>query len=158
MPTHSEHGVYVYLFNADEINGNYGYVCNKMLFDSVLKKDSVYSRIYSGDVLLYNLCEQISEVKRIGDRTSISKIANKELYITLLTELVQSIKKGYNTISEENLYTLFARNNMYSIILTNYQFDSCENIDKLLKKSSGYVGAFELDMGNPLHIILFLFK
>ena len=156
MSTVSEYGVYVYLFNADEIGENYGYVCNKMLFDFILKMDSVYTRIYSGDILLYNLCEQISEVKRIGDRTSISKITNKELYVTLLTELVQSIKNGYNTISEENLYKLFARNNMYSVILTNYQFDSCENIDRLLKKSSGYVGAFELDMGNPLHIILFL--
>lgn len=156
MSTVTEYGIYVYLFNADEIDGNYGYVCNKMLFDSILKRDYVYSRIYSGNVLLYNLCEQISEVKKIGDETSISKIINRELYVTLLTEFVQSIKNGYNTISEKNLYMLIARHNIYSVILTNYQYDSCENVDRLLKKFSGYIGAFQLDVGNPLHIIVFL--
>ena len=66
MSTISEYGMYAYLFNADAIGDNYGYVCNKVLFDYILKRDAVYSRIYSGDILLYDLCEQISEVKRIG--------------------------------------------------------------------------------------------
>lgn len=151
-------GVYVYLFNADEVKANedYGNKCNEIILDSVLKRNSIHSRIYSGDVLLHTLCEQISEVKKTGSTTSILKTADKELYVTLLTEFVQSIKSRYNTILEKDLYRLIARHNIYSVILTNYQQDLCEKDDYLLKGFSGYIGAFEIDMGNPLHTVLFL--
>lgn len=152
----SEYAVYVYLFNADEIGEDYGYVCNKTLLEFILNRDSVYSRIYSGDVLVHSLCEQISEVNKTGNTTRISMITDKEFYISLLTELVNSIKNRCNTICEKNLYKLLANQNIYGVILTNHQYDLYVNIDKVLKDFSGYVGAFELDMGNPLHIILFL--
>lgn len=65
-----------------------------MLFDAILKNASVYSRIYSGDILLHKLCEQIGEVKRTGSISSISKSIDKDQFVTLLVELVESIKKG----------------------------------------------------------------
>lgn len=98
MSTVSENGVYVYLFNADAIGGEYVYNCNKMMFDTIVESDFVWSRIYSGDVLLLELCQQISEIKRKENVTSITKNIDQELYITLVTELVNSIKDRYNTL------------------------------------------------------------
>lgn len=34
-----------------------------MMFDTIVESDFVWSRIYSGDVLLLELCQQISEIK-----------------------------------------------------------------------------------------------
>ncbi|MPN39269.1 hypothetical protein SDC9_186797 [bioreactor metagenome] len=49
-----KYGTHAFLFNADtpELGGYYGYPCNKTLFDSVLRNNSIspiYSKIYSGD-------------------------------------------------------------------------------------------------------------
>lgn len=60
-----ESGTHVFLFNADtpELGGNYGYPCNKALFDSVLKNNTlsnIYSRVFSGDLVVQNLCSQKS--------------------------------------------------------------------------------------------------
>ena len=152
----SEYAVYAYLFNADEIGEDYGYVCNKTLLELILNRDSVYSRIYSGDVLLLELCQQISEIKRKENVTSITKNIDQELYINLVTELVNSIKDRYNTFGEKDLYKCFTKENIFGITITNYKRDICRKLDRLFKEFRGYIGAFELDMGNPLHIILFL--
>ena len=156
MSTVSENGVYVYLFNADAIGGEYVYNCNKMMFDTIVESDFVWSRIYSGDVLLLELCQQISEIKRKENVTSITKNIDQELYITLVTELVNSIKDRYNTFGEKDLYKCFTKENIFGITITNYKRDICRKLDRLFKEFRGYIGAFELDMGNPLHIILFL--
>lgn len=87
MSTVSENGVYVYLFNADAIGGEYVYNCNKMMFDTIVESDFVWSRIYSGDVLLLELCQQISEIKRKENVTSITKNIDQELYILWLQNL-----------------------------------------------------------------------
>jgi len=156
-----KYGVHALLFNADtpELGGYYGYPCNKTIFDSVLKNNSIYpiySRIYSGDILLHSLCDQISEVKKTGDTTSTSYTVERNMYITLFTELAQSIKERFNTISTKDLPMLIAKHNIYSIVLTNLSYSARELIDDSLRKLIGYIGVFELDMGNPLHVILFL--
>jgi len=155
------YGAHAFLFNADtpELGGYYGYPCNKMLFDSVLRNNSncaIHSRIYCGDILPYNLCDQICEVKRSGNITSTTKAVEKNMYITLITELAQSIKEQFNTISTPGLPMLLAKHNIYCIVLTSLPYSTRELIDESTKSLTGYIGVFELDLGNPLHVILFL--
>ncbi|MEA4926969.1 MAG: hypothetical protein VB084_16900 [Syntrophomonadaceae bacterium] len=95
-------------------------------------------------------------MKKTGDVTSRSYTVEKDMYITLFTELAQSIKERFNTISAQNLPMLIAKHNIYSIVLTNLPYSARELIDDSMKELAGYIGVFELDMGNPLHVILFL--
>lgn len=158
MPEKFECGTYVFLFDADrpELGGYYGYPCNKVLFDSILSSTSICSRIYSGDLLLHFLCEQICEVKREGNTTSTSYAVSTDLYITLLTELAQSIKEHHNTIFASDIAVLFAKHNIYCIVLSQLLHLSLMHIDESIRGFKGYIGAFELDKGNPLHFSLFI--
>lgn len=156
-----ECGAHAFLFNADapEFGGYYGYPCDKALFDSVLRNSAdymIYSRIFCGDMLLYRLCDQTSEVKKAGNVTSMKKHVDEDMYITLITELAQSIKEQFNTVSEPDLPRLLATHNIYCIVLTSLSYSTRTLIDESIKGFIGYIGAFELDMGNALHIMVFL--
>lgn len=161
MSKNIEFGAHVFLFNSDtpELGGYYGYPCNKALFDSVLKENAaypIYSRIFCGDMLLHNLCKRIKEVKQSGDRASTMYTVDMDLYTTVITELAHSIKERYNTISIPDLPMLLGRHNIYCIVLTNLPYASRGHVDESVKELKGYIGVFELDMGNPLHIELFI--
>jgi hypothetical protein len=161
MAENSENRTHVFLFDADtpEFGGCYGYPCNKALFTSVLENESnklVHSRIYSGDILLHNLCTEISEVRKTGDSSSTTYIVDNSLYITLVTELAQTIKEVSNTVKVQDLCMLLAKHNVYCIVLTNLADSVRDLVDISMQNQIGYVGAFEIDKGNPLHIILFI--
>lgn len=59
---------YVFLFNADtkNLNGNYSVFYGRALFNSILSLQcSINASIYLGDLLLTELCQRISSVKKI---------------------------------------------------------------------------------------------
>ncbi len=156
-----KNGAYAFLFNADdpELGLYYGYPCDKALFDSVLKSNKIYpilSILYCGDMLLHNLCDQIRKVERNGNITSSTYTVERDLYITLVTELAQSIKNQFNTISKQDLPLLLAKKNIYCIVITHLSFETMKIINDSINGAPGYIGTFELDLGNPIHIILFI--
>ena len=155
------YGAHAFLFNADtpEFGGYYGDPCNKALFDAMLEYNSVYpivSRIYSGDILLFDLCKLISEVERAGDSTITTYAVDKNLYLTLLTELSQSLEEQTNTFNVDNLLLEVGTHNIYCIVITNLSYSTRMLIDATLQKLNGYIGMLELDIKNPLHVILFV--
>ncbi len=161
MEESQKYGVHAFLFNADtpELGWYYGYLCNKALFDAVFEYNSVYqifSRIYSGDILLHNLCKQISEVERVNNKTSTTYSVDQNSYLTLLTELSQSLEERTNTFTIKNLPFEIGTHNIYCIVLANLSYSTRMLIDASVKKLNGYMGMVELDMKNPLHVILFI--
>ncbi len=158
MPQELDCGAHVFLFNADEpeLGSYYGYPCNKVLFDAISKHNSIFSRIYSGDLLLHNLCTQICEVERSGNSTRRTISVEKDIYVTVLTELAQSIKEQFNTVTIHDLPMEIAKHNIYCIVLTNLPYSTRNAIDRSIKEFNGYIGLFEIDLGNPLHVTLFL--
>lgn len=160
MAEKSECGAHVFLFDADapELNGIYGYACGKALFDAALQQCALQSpcRIYSGDLLLHFLCERMREAARVGGQTSITYTVEDDLYFTLLTELSQSIKAGYSTVPPQQLPMLFAKHSVYCITLTHLPYAARDAVDAAVRNAAGYMGAVEIDWGNPLHVELFM--
>ncbi|HCS37960.1 MAG TPA: hypothetical protein DIW44_00030 [Anaerolineaceae bacterium] len=159
----SNNPAFVYLFNADEqsLNSSYGYFYDKSLFDVVIRKklhSGIYSSIYSGDVLLLNFSDQIVEVSKKSrpyNSTSTTYSVSKDILITIATYLADSIMERKNSISVY-LADFLMKHNIYGIMLTNLIYKASSIIDEGLTKVAGYLGCFELDLGNPLHIIFFI--
>lgn len=88
--------------------------------------------------------------------SSITYTTDKNLYKTLVTELIQSIGEKYSTVPVPNLHMLLAGCSIYCTVLTHLPYSLRERVDESVRKLKGYIGVFELDMGNPLHIELFI--
>ena len=63
----SKRGTYTFLFDADNdaLGGYYGTPCREMLFGAVLSRQQpICARVYSGDMVLAQHCQQIAAVKK----------------------------------------------------------------------------------------------
>lgn len=161
MENHINSGAeaYVFLFDADtdDFRGNYGVPCGKMLFDAVLSlQQPVHTRVYSGDMTLADLCQRISAVKKDPTQSSIVLRVDHDLYISLLTELVRSMKERENIIAIPNLALTLGNHNILAFTFCSMMPDCWKTICRKLKGKAGFAASFQLDMGNPLHTDLFI--
>lgn len=81
---------------------------------------------------------------------------DSDLYISILTELVQSIKNQENVIAVPDIASMMGKHNIFVVTLCGLAFDSWKNICQKLMESIGFIASFQLDMGNPLHTELFI--
>lgn len=158
-PIH-DNGIHAFLFNADEpsLGSFYGKPCIIALFNAVIDSIAtapVFTRIYLGDMLIHGLCDKITKVDSNQDKyhsITTTHSIDKDLYISIITDLNNSIMERYNTISVQDLSMFIARHNIYCIVLTNLSYETRNDIDIMMKTLNGYIGVFEIDPGNPLHI------
>lgn len=150
---------YVFLFDADtDVFGvDYGSACGKMLFDAVFAlRQPVCASVYSGDMMLAELCRRISAVKKSPAQSSITYQVDNDLYVSLLTELIRSIQEQENMIAIPNIALTLGNHNIFAFTFCGMAFDSWKNICQNLKGAAGFAASFQLDMGNPLHTDLFI--
>lgn len=152
-------GTYVFLFDADNdaFEGYYGTPCGEMLFDAVLSlQQPICARVYSGDMMLAQHCQQITAVKKSSEQNSTALCMDRDLYISLLTELVSSIKERENLIAIPNIAAILGRHDIFLITLSNITNVAWRGICQELNGATGFVASFQLDMGNPFHTDLFV--
>lgn len=152
-------GTFVFLFDADNdaFGGYYGTPCGEMLFGAVLSRQQpICARVYSGDMVLAQHCQQITAVKKTSEHNSAALCMDGDLYISLLTELVSSIKERENLIAIPDIASTIGRHNIFLITLSSITNAAWREICQKLKGSTGFVASFQLDMGNPLHTDLFI--
>lgn len=156
---HSDTKPYVFLFDADtdSFHGSYGVPCGKMLFDAVFAlRQPICARVYSGDMMLAELCQRISAVKKSSVQSSATYRADNDLYLSLLTELTRSIREQENTVAVPNLPLTLGKHNIFAFTFCGLMPDSWKDICRKLKGAAGFAASFRLDMGNPLHTDLFI--
>ena len=150
---------YTFLFDADAaaFGGCYGFPCKKQLFDAILKLgQSLCTGIYTGDMLLTQLCMQISEVKKLPGSSSATYGVDSAFYVSLLTALVRSIKEREHVLAVPEIALMMGRHNIYAVTLCSISSGAWAGICRGLQGAIGFVGSFELDLGNPLHVELFI--
>lgn len=155
----SNAGTYTFLFDADTdvFRGNYGVPFGKMTFDAVFAlQQPVYAGIYSGDMVLAELCQRIAAVKKAPARNSSTFRVNHNLYVALVTELVRSIKERENIIAMPDIALMLGNHNILSFTFCGMMPDAWKSICQKLKEATGFIASFRIDMGNPLHIDLFV--
>lgn len=150
---------YVFLFDADAkiFEDNYSVAYGKALFNSILLlQNPISSRIYMGDFLLTDLCQRISSVKKSSLQRSVTYNVDPNLYASLSTELVRSMKEQANVIAVSNIATMLKKHNIFAVTICDMTFDSWEYVCRGLEEVIGYLASFQVDMGNPLHTDLFI--
>lgn len=155
----SNTGTYAFLFDADAdvFSGNYGVPCGKMTFDAVLALQyPSYARVYSGDMVLAEFCQRIFVVKKASTRNSSAFHVDHDLYVSLVTELVRSIKERENIIAIPNIAITLGKHNIFSFTFCGMMPDAWKSICQKLKGAAGFIASFQIDMGNPLHTDLFI--
>lgn len=152
-------GTYAFLFDADNdaFEGYYGAPCGEMLFGAVLSlQQPICARLYSGDMVLAQHCQQITAVKKSTKQNSTALCMDRDLYLSVLTELVNSIKERGNLITIPNIAMKLGRHDIFIITLSCITNAVWRDICQKLKGSTGFIASFQLDMGNPLHTDLFI--
>ena len=155
----SNAGTYTFLFDADNdaFDGYYGTPCGEMLFGAVLSRQQpICARVFSGDMVLAQHCQQITAVKKTAEHNSASLRMDGDLYISLLTELVRSVKERENLIAIPDIASTIGRHNIFLITLSSITNTAWREICQKLNGATGFVASFQLDMGNPLHTDLFI--
>ena len=152
-------GAYTFLFDADNevFDGYYGAPCGKMLFSAVLSlQQPVCARLFSGDLALALHCQQITAVRKSSTQNGYTLHMDNDLYVSILTELVSSIKERDNFIVVPNIAMTLGKHNIFSITLCNITDVAWQDVCQKLMGATGFVASFQLDMGNPLHTDLFI--
>lgn len=150
---------YTFLFDADNeaFDGYYGAPCGEMLFGAVLSlQQPICARLFSGDLVLAQHCQQITAVKKSSTQNSHTLHVDNDLYISVLTELVGSIKERDNLIAVPNIAMTLGKHNIFLITLCSITDAAWRGVCQNLKGATGFVASFQLDIGNPLHTDLFI--
>lgn len=150
---------YVFLFDADNdvFEGDYGTPCGQMLFGAIWSlQQPVCARIYSGDMALALYCQQITGVKKSSAQNSYTLRVDPDLYVSLLTELVRSIKEQENFVAASDLAITLGNRTIFSITICGIADGTWRSVCKKLEGETGFVASFHLDIGNPLHTNLFI--
>lgn len=150
---------FTFLFDVgnEAFDGYYGAPCGEMLFSAVLSlQQPVCARLFSGDLALVLHCQQITAVQKSPEQNTYSLCTDSDLYITLLTELVSSIKEQEHFIAVPDVAITLGKHNIFSITLCGITDAAWRDVCQKLKGATGFVASFRLDIGNPLHTDLFI--
>lgn len=153
---------FVFLFDADypPFSGFYGYKCNTCFAEAISQltldpNESISIRI--GDLLLDALSRELTKVEKDGKFIKSSYSFDKYLYASLLLDLSHTLSLNWHTFNKEDFFQKGAElNNFHCITISNINHEMVYKLDSFLQTQPFYIGAAELDTGNPLHLLLFI--
>lgn len=151
---------FVFLFDsqAEAASYSYGEVYAQFFMESLSASDpqgETNSRILHGDAMPHHLCTRVKAVSNAGNTQSLTQGYDMELYRTIMWDLADSFSVQWNSVDVDRLPQYLHHGRTYCLVLPSAPARLGEALDKTLKKKSGYLGAVEIDLGNPLHIRLF---
>lgn len=147
--------------NHDSLGHFYGPPCSAAILNILEKQPQVRTRILRGDLLPHLLAYKINSVfteKTVsGANASIghSLSADMDLYKLVLCELSDSLKAKWCTVDPVRFPFQMARTTIWTLVFPTLSLDVAENADRELQKFPAYIGATEVDTGNPLQMKLF---
>ena len=155
---------YGFLFSVEELEQSatsfYSYPAFRSLFAAVLEADTAGEfscAVISGDLLLHNLADRIESVRFEGraTRTALHGVGRVErcdpkLFQTLIWDFCDAADHAWHTLDQRTLPDRLGRWDVCSIGLSALDPDTASFVDSELGLLDGYLGAFEVDAGNPI--------
>ncbi|RRQ22445.1 DUF6883 domain-containing protein [Thiohalobacter thiocyanaticus] len=125
------------------------------------------TRVYRGGILLARLAykpEVITAKQRTQKKSAnpgylqigTTEVADKDLYAILVGDFVETCLEQWNTIDAPRFWEQVAYNSLDATVVSSISEQVAMSIDGLLRKHPRYIGAVEPDLGNPLHLDLFV--
>jgi hypothetical protein len=109
------------------------------------------SQIRVGMPMLPRFAERTSGVHGFARGTGHTISHDKETYKYVIWEWLDSLGEGWSSIDREMGLDIFRLHTGECVALSALDDDIRDAIDRQVKTVSGYVGAFEVDPGNPIH-------
>jgi hypothetical protein len=153
---------YAYLFDADALeqiaSGRYHHPAIRAFFTAVLDADTdggLRFALMHGDLLLHFMVLQASSVKgsrtKHGSQIGTAQAFDRDLMVTLMWDLCESIEKQPHTVAVDQLPDLLGRHNIYVLAPSHITESIAAEVDERLRGVPGYAGSFVPDPGNPVH-------
>ena len=128
---------------------------------------TVETRIYRGGVLLANLSYKPVAVRAepakprkpdstVRFQTSSAEHADRGLYATLVGDFSTSCLERWHTLDRDGFWDYVARCSLDATFVPSLSSGIAHAMDKELRSHPRYIGAVSPDLGNPLHVHLFV--
>lgn len=109
------------------------------------------SRLMTGLPMLRSLAERTVAVHAVGNRSGHTKSHDVDTYKFVVWDWLDSLPFRWSTVNAEAGSRIFRLHTGECVTLVSLDPVIRLAIDRLLWSTPGYIGAFEIDAGNPLH-------
>lgn len=118
----------------------------------------IQSRFMTGLPMLHTLTTRTTEVHVVENRSGHTEAYDMDTYKYVLWEWVDSLSLTWSTINPEAGVKIFLKHAGECVTLVSLDPAIRARVDAALRATPGYIGAFEIDPGNPLHRVGFVEK
>jgi hypothetical protein len=157
----NETSIHGFFFNADAegVPAFYGSVFDPAFLKALSDADptaSVCSRVLRGDAIVEAICVRITSVSQTDKHQSWTQGYDMELYRTVIWDLADAFAQQWHTFDLASFPFVIARSRVHCIVLASFPSALREEVDRRLRDTLGYLGAVELDLGNPVQNAIFV--
>ena len=100
---------------------------------------------------LSDFAERTTGVQGSAKSTGRTVSHDKDVYKYVIWEWLDSLDQGWSSVDRDAGLDIFRLHSSECITLSSLNDDVRDAIDRHLRSIAGYVGAFEIDPGNPVH-------
>jgi hypothetical protein len=150
-----------FLFNAELpslMQRHYGGIYDEAFLRGVSISDPTgrsHSSVLRGDVLLHKLATVSERFLFEGRCPGTSETLDTHIFGALISDFLNDLEHQWNTLDLDALGSLLASRNVYCLCLLSLEATLRESIDRHLRATGGYIGAVEIDLGNPFQRYFF---
>lgn len=168
QPTSAQQAFISLLFNADHpsFSGNYGDPCEDAFLEAFASADESQdctATVRRGDILVRNLARTIRRVvvppvdpkARSWTANSNSTGTDRRRLATVVGDLTDSLSHLWHTANITELPGRMIGSNVYCLSIFPVSIALAERVDSKLQAFRPYLGALQIDPGNPVHIEVF---
>lgn len=109
-----------------------------------------------GDLLLHNLATKVVAVEKAAQTSSFKQSYDYELFNTILHDFMVGIEASWNSFAPGILWGTLGRQAIHCLVLPTLPVAFRSQIDFELRSVPFYLGAMEIDLGNPIQVTAFL--
>jgi hypothetical protein len=152
----------VFMFSVDRLEevalGGYDGPALKALFWGLLEVDEgAEFQVLLGDLLLHNLAYKVAKVTLSGkssewgfDGVSTRSEGDLDLFQTLIWDFCDAIADRWHSLDLGALPAVLGHRDVFVVALSALDKDLRKKVDASLRGHRFYLGAFEVDPGNPV--------
>jgi hypothetical protein len=145
--------------NAEGVGAYYGGEFDPAFLRALVftgTNSALSSRVLRGDAIISMLCTRVTAVSQGHKGQSWTQGHDMELYRTVIWDLADAFAEQWNTLDLESFPLVLARGRVHCIVLPTFPTSLREAVDEKLQGTRGYLGALDLDLGNPLQLKVFI--
>ena len=109
-----------------------------------------------GDAMPSYLATKITNVESDGLRTQHTQSYDMDVYRTVIWDAADSISEQWNSVDPEAFPIILGNRGVHCIATPTLPVGLGPEIDSRLRGTRGYLGAIEIDLGNPIQCAIFI--